>query len=412
MAVRSQALKRRQRGQLALITALIAMPMSVAVVFAAELAALSGERSKMQAAVDAAALAGAREIGVSGGEERDIKAYTERFAKELTNETIPHVKTTFKAEQLVEGAVRIDGVGTRNSFFGNMVPKGGFVIKVRAEGEALSKQPLCVVATGSATVTRAIDAKEQSRILAPNCLIHSNADMELRDNAAIDAGTIQASGIAEGYGYSPAADEGALVLRDPFQSRVIKRNNQCPTGVVQTRVVSRGVTTLSAGTKRIKYVVKGAGRINLRPGDHYFCQPLTIEGKGSLTGDDVVLIFENGALTATGDAKVTLTGRKSGLWPGFVLVSTRENEADTTISSSFVDKLLGIIYLPNSNLFVNAKGNVAEDSLWSVVTARNIAMAGGSTLVINDNYAGSGVPVPMGVGSQTRSDEDGTRLRR
>jgi hypothetical protein len=131
-----------------------------------------------------------------------------------------------------------------------------------------------------------------------------------------------------------------------------------------------------------------------------------------LNGDDVVLIFENGALTATGDAKVTLTGRKAKTWTGFVLVSTRENEADTTISSSFVDKLLGIIYLPNGDLFINAKGNVAEDSLWSVVIARNIAMAGGSTLVINDNYAGSGVPVPMGVGSQTRSDEDGTRLRR
>ena len=412
MVVKSQAKKRGQRGQLALITALAALPMSVAVVFAAELTALSGERSKMQAAVDAAALAGAREIGVSGGEERDIKAYTERFAKEQANQTIPHVKTTFKAEQLVEGAVRIDGVGTRNSFFGNMIPKGGFVIKVRAEGEALSKQPLCVVATGSADVTRAIDAKEQSRILAPNCLIHSNADMELIDDAAIDAGTIQASGLAEGDGYSPEADEGALVLRDPFQSRVIKRNNQCPAGAVQTRVVSRGVTTLNAGTKRTKFVVKGTGRITLRPGDHYFCQPLTIEEKGSLTGDDVVLIFENGALTATGDAKVTLTGRRTGTWAGFVLVSARENEADTILSSSFVDKLLGIIYHPNGDLFVNAKGNVAEDSLWSVVIARNIAMAGGSTLVINDNYAGSGVPVPMGVGSQTRSDEDGTRLRR
>jgi hypothetical protein len=95
-----------------------------------------------------------------------------------------------------------------------------------------------------------------------------------------------------------------------------------------------------------------------------------------------------------------------------VLVSTRENEADTTLSSSFVDKLLGIIYLPNSSLFVNAKGNVAEDSLWSVVIARNIALAGDSTLVINDNYAGSGVPVPKGVGSQSRGNEDGTRLRR
>ena len=417
MAVNSQARKRGQRGQLALITALIAMPMSVAVVFAAELTALSGERSKMQAAVDAAALAGAREIGVSGGEERDIKGYTEQFAKELTNQTIPHVKTTFKAEQLADGAVRIDGVGTRNSFFGNMIPKGGFVIKVRAEGEALSKQPLCVVATGSSDVKRALDAKEQSRILAPNCLIHSNADMELSDKAAIDAGTIQASGIAEGYGYSPEADEGALVLRDPFQSRVIKnKNSKCSggikDGVVQQRLVKKGVHKLSAGIKRWQYTATGTAEFHLAPGEHYFCQPLTIEQQGTLTGDNVVLIFENGALTATGDAKVTLTGRQTGNWAGFVFVSDRDNEADTILSSSFVDKLLGIIYLPNGDLFINAKGNVAEDSLWSVVIARNIALAGGSTLVINDNYAGSGVPVPMGVGSQTRSEEDGTRLRR
>jgi hypothetical protein len=292
-----------------------------------------------------------------------------------------------------------------------MIPKGGFVIKVRAEGEALSKRPLCVVATGSADVTRAIDAKEQSRILAPNCLIHSNADIELSDKAAIDAGTIQASGIAEGHGYSPEADEGALVLRDPFQSRVIKKANQCPAGKVTTKVVSKNIT-LNPGTQRTKYIVQGSGRINLRPGDYYFCQPLEIAGKGSLNGDDVVLIFENGALTATGDAKVTLTGRKAKTWTGFVLVSTRENEADTILSSPFVDKLLGIIYLPNGDLFINAKGDVAEDSLWSVVIARNIAMAGDTNLVINDNYAGSGVPVPMGVGSQTRSDEDGTRLRR
>jgi hypothetical protein len=139
---------------------------------------------------------------------------------------------------------------------------------------------------------------------------------------------------------------------------------------------------------------------------------LTIEEQGALTGDNVVLIFENGALNATGNAKVTLTGRRSGSWAGFVLVSTRENEADTTLSSSFVDKLLGIIYLPNSNLFVNAKGNVAEDSLWSVVIARSIALAGDSTLVINDNYGGSGVPVPKGVGRLNRSTEDGTWLKR
>ncbi len=413
MSMKSRTKKRGQRGQLALITALVAVPMSLAVVFAVELTALSGERSKMQAAVDAAALAGAREIGVSGGAEREIKAFTERFAREQTKETIPHVRTTFTAEQLAGGTVQIDGVGVRNSFFGNMVPKGGFVIRVRALAEALNQQPLCVVATGSSTVTRAIDAKEQSRILAPDCMIHSNANMELADDAKIDAGTIQSSGLAEGDGYSPEANEGALVLRDPFKSRRIRRNNVCPVGgVVNERVQTTGVHNLRPGILRWKYTAKGTGTFKFAPGDYYLCHPLTIEEQGTLTGDNVVLIFENGALTATGDAKVSLTGRRSGSWAGFVLVSTRENQADTILSSSFVDKLLGIIYLPNSNLFVNAKGTVAEDSLWSVVIARSIALAGDSTLVINDNYAGSGVPVPKGVGRLNRSVEDGVWLKR
>jgi hypothetical protein len=412
MALKALIKKRGQRGHIALITAVIAMPVSLVVVFAVEMTALSGERTKMQAAVDAAALAGAREIGVSGGAERNIKAFTERFAKEQTREIIPHVRTTFIAEQLQGGAVQIDGVGVRNSFFGNMVPKGGFVIRVRALAEALNQQPLCVVGTGSTSTALAIDGKERSRILAPNCVVHANANIELNESAQIEAGTIQASGFAAGTGYSPEANNGALVLRDPFKSRRIKRRNACPTGAVQTREVSSGVLQLRPGVLRWRYNARGTGQIRLAPGDYYFCQPLTIEEQASLIGDNVVLIFDNGALNATGNAKVSLTGRRSGSWAGFVLVSARENETDTAISSASVDRLLGTIYLPNSNLFVNAQGTVAENSLWSVVIARTIALTGDSTLVINDNYAGSGVPVPKGVGRLNKSVEDGAWLKR
>jgi Flp pilus assembly protein TadG len=431
MDLRLQARKRGQRGHIALITAVAALPISLAVVCAVELTALSGERAKMQAAVDAAALAGAREIGVSGGAERNIKAFTERFATEQTQEIIPHVRTRFTAEQLPGGSIQIDGVGVRNSFFGNMVPKGGFVIRVRSLAEALNQQPLCVVATGSSTVTLAIDATERGRILAPDCMVHSNANIQLSDQAEIDAGTIQASGVAEGDGYSPEANDGALVLRDPFKSRGIKRKNACPAwpapsgappsgplptgapaaGVAPTRVISSGVLQLKPGILRWRYSAKGTGQIKLAPGEYYFCEPLTIEEQASLIGDNVVLIFENGALNATGNARVSLTGRRSGSWAGFVLVSTRENQTDTIISSTFVDKLLGIIYFPNSNLFVDAQGSVAEDSLWSVVIARTIALKGETTLVINDNYAGSGVPVPKGVGLLNANNKEGARLR-
>lgn len=413
MALISPGRKRGQRGHIALITALIAIPVSLAVVLAVEFTSLSAERGKMQAAVDAAALAGAREIGVSGGAERNIGAYTERFAREQTQQTIPHVRTSFTASQLPGAGVQIDGVGVRNSFFGNLVPKGGFVIRVRALAEALNQQPLCVVGMGSTSISLAIDAKERSRISAPNCVVHSNADIELADLAEIEAGSIQSSGVASGVGYSPEANNGALVLRDPFRSRRIKRRNVCPVDIPPTQTtVSNGIVRLKRGIHRNQYRVNGTGQLQLAAGEHYFCQPLTVEDQATLMGDNVTLIFENGALSATGNSRVALTGRRSGSWSGFVLVSARENETETTISSAFVDKLLGIIYLPNSNLFVNAQGSVAEDSLWSVVIARSVVLMGDSTLVINDNYAGSGVPVPKGVGLPARSAHEGVRLRR
>jgi hypothetical protein len=69
------------------------------------------------------------------------------------------------------------------------------------------------------------------------------------------------------------------------------------------------------------------------------------------------------------------------------------------ISSSSVDKLLGTIYVPEATLVINAAGSVAEDSKWSVVVAKEIKLDKNARLVINTDYAGSGVPVPMGVGN-------------
>jgi len=81
------------------------------------------------------------------------------------------------------------------------------------------------------------------------------------------------------------------------------------------------------------------------------------------------------------------------------------------ISSPNVDKLLGAIYLANANLEINSAGTVAEDSKWSVVIAQNVHLSGNSRLVINANYTGSGVAVPVGAGNNAGSSQSGTRLR-
>lgn len=156
----------------------------------------------------------------------------------------------------------------------------------------------------------------------------------------------------------------------------------------------------------------GNSILKLQPGEHYFCKGLKLRGNGRLEGDDVLLMLTGGnALTANETSSVSLSGRRSGFWAGFVMVATRGNYANTTIASNNVDKLLGTIYLPVSRLIVSAKGEVAESSEWSVVVARNINLSNKARLVINSDYEGSPVPVPIGVGNQAGGTNVPLRLR-
>jgi hypothetical protein len=409
----AKAKRRGERGNVVVITGLMAIPISMIVVMTLEMVSLTNEKSRMQAAVDAAALAGARELAVAGGEARNASGFAETFAFNQVTDLAPRVTMTFTASQTVNG-FQVSGVGVRGSFFGNMVPPGGFKIAVNATAEALNRQPLCILAlpeNDDDDQTPGLSAVVNSSIQADNCLVHSNGDMLTRDNALITAGTIQAKRTATGSGYRPDANSGALRVVDPFRSRVIRRAGACRTLNPNALVVAGNNTDQLAAAVHTRAIsVRGNATLTLLPGEHYFCQNVTIQGSGTLKGDNVVMIFdEEGTFQANNNSAISLSGRTSGDWAGFVIVASRQNDEDMRISSSFVDKLLGTIYVPEATLVINAAGAVAEDSKWSVIVAKDITLAGNSKLVINTDYTGSGVPVPMGVGDSAGGD--GPRLK-
>jgi hypothetical protein len=245
--------------------------------------------------------------------------------------------------------------------------------------------------------------------------VHANGNFELLRNATVEAGTSRAVGKATGTGFKPAANSGALKIKDPFALRTIEPPKPCtsvPDGGFKT-LSGFDVVTLQPGIHRTQYTVTGQASLKLEPGEHYFCKSLSITGQGRLEGEDVLLMFTDGtSLSASGNAFVSLSGRQSGPWAGFVLVSTRGNNANHSFSSVMVDRLLGTIYIPMGSLQVSGSGDMAEGSQWSVIVARNINLSANSRLVINSDYAGSPVPVPTGVGNQAGGGANGPlRLR-
>jgi hypothetical protein len=405
--------RRSERGNLAVITGVIAIPLAMIIAMTMEMVSLTNERARMQAAVDAAALAGARELAVSGGDARNANGFAETFALNQVTDLSPRVAMEFKANQNVDGGFEVSGVGVRGSFFGNLVPPGGFTIRVSAVGEALNQQPLCVLALTSLK-SPGLTAAGNSSIQASNCLVHSNGHLATTKDAQIKAGLIQATGSVTGSGFSPSPNSGALAVADPFLERTIKRKGACDGKPAAELEVTGGANfILGAGVHNRPIRVDGHGTLTLQRGEHYFCRELINKNNGRLLGDDVVLIFDDkSSFQALQTATLSLTGRTSGDWAGFLIVGARDNVADLIISSPKVDKLLGTIYLPSARLVINAPGAVAEASQWSVVVAKDVSLTENASLVINTDYAGSGVPVPIGVGDKAGNSKSGTRLRR
>ena len=415
--VRKQKSGRRgERGNLVLITGLIAVPLAMTVAITVEMVALTNEKARMQAAVDAAALAGAREMAISGGGARNANRFAETFAFNQVADLSPRVSMSFTASQLPDGGFEVAGVGVRGSFFGNLVPPGGFKIRVSALADALNQQPLCIL-TLPPTPSRigvSLTASLNSNIKAANCLVHSNSTLVTTNNAVITAGTIQTTGSATGTGFSPAANSGAIGVLDPFAARRIKRRGVCaPINPNPLKVGGNTLAFLAAGVLRRELIVGGNATLILLPGEHYFCNGVSIEGNATLKGNNVVMIFEGPKTFKAGpDSGLSLDGRQTGDWAGFLLVTDRDNTTDVVISSKLADKLLGTIYLPSAKLIIDSAGQVAQGSKWSVVVAQDMFLNKSAALVINSDYAGSGVPVPVGVGDKLANAKSGNRLRK
>lgn len=130
-----------------------------------------------------------------------------------------------------------------------------------------------------------------------------------------------------------------------------------------------------------------------------------MQQNSTLTGADVVLVFDkNSNFNFSDSSTVTLSGRTSGAFAGFVIATTRDNVGTFAISSTAARKLEGTIYIPSATLAVSGVNNTVNDqAAWTVVIAQAIRMTGSADLVISASYATSTIPVPAGVGSSYSS---------
>ncbi len=71
------------------------------------------------------------------------------------------------------------------------------------------------------------------------------------------------------------------------------------------------------------------------------------------------------------------------------------------IRSNDAGRLVGTIYLPRNRLLIDGDRPIAEESAYTVIIAREFALAEGPEVILNADYSLSDVPVPEGVGNKS-----------
>ncbi|WP_296819198.1 pilus assembly protein TadG-related protein [Brevundimonas sp.] len=394
------------RGVIALKFAMAVPGLAVLVLGSVDLYAVQSDRSRMQDIADAAALAGARELGLAvdavGPEGRALAYIEAQISGWSHGPTItPDVEVITLASG--ERALRAALHGNRPSFFGNMLPPGGWDMDAEATATSIAVTPLCVL-VHSTSQDRTLNLKDQSQIRAPACLIHSNREVKVENVARITAASVQAVTRASGS-ISPAAQTGAAVVQDPFADLPIETTAnlrdllRCTAATIPQRI-SSGRHVLQPGVHCDNLTVDGTAELVLAPGEHWFLHAsLQVKEDGRLSGTDVVLFFDKDSRFQFQDrSTISLEGRESGQYAGMVMIATRDNTQDFVIWSDHVETLLGVIYVPRARLIVQGTADVARESAWTVIVAQRMELKGAPSLFINADYDASDVPVPGGVG--------------
>jgi hypothetical protein len=257
----------------------------------------------------------------------------------------------------------------------------------------------------SANQTLLLD--NNARLQAPSCALYSNSTQPNGLMAKANA-TVQAAFICSGGGksapgpgsFSPAPQTDCPIFPDPLAQR------PAPTvgGCTQTNlVVNGGLMTLFPGTYCGGITVTNLAVVVMTPGIYVIKDgPLFVTAGGSLTGAGVGLYFTgtNAVVNFDTDSIISLVAPVTGVMAGLLMFEDRAAPQGEThqILSNNAHVLLGTIYLSRNTFHVAANASIADQAAYTVVIVNQFTLDQGPTMVLNTNYGGTSVPVPMGVG--------------
>ena len=353
-------------GNVAMMFGLGLPVLGISMGFAVDYSNSTYQRTEMQNAADAAALAGARELGFSDGQPTDKRenlaiAAAERFLAGKVPQAQGRVEPS-----LDRATVRVQLSYDSPQYFGGLIGQTSWRISVAAEATYLGQDIVsgCVIALG-ANESAGIAIEGAPRLTARNCGVWSNAaggrSITAQGAPRVDADRICAVGQVDGSrGLNPTPEAGCEPAPDPYAGRVLSVDAGCDWN---NRVVeSKTPVTLDAPTYCGGLFMEG-GTIKLNPGLYVVRDgPLTIAANANLTGNGVsiLLVGEGADLLFRGSPSVTLTAMASGPLAGIAIAMAADGLPKTAIMEGSPNlAVAGSLYLPGASLTLRGSPSIA-----------------------------------------------------
>lgn len=382
---------------------------------------LSIQRGEVQAAADNAALAAVREFQIAMNDESRTSAIAETIAKaNLHNQTVQSVTANPIGQSQLEVVVTV----APRVFFPGIIGMTAKAVSASAVAQ-VSGSPVCMIGLDT-KVKRTLDMQKDAAITAKACAVYSNSvsteSIAISDSAKVTADFICAAGgikLAKKMSLTPAPLEDCPPMSDPLADRPPPSVGSCD----ETKLkIDKGASaTLSPGVYCGGLEIKGTAE--LASGIYIIKNgSLKVKDGGILTGENVgfFLTGDKALIEFEKDSTIRLSAPRTGPLAGLLFYENRDVEPaddDKTVKvdpetglpkakehrirSDNARELVGTIYLPRNKLLIDGDKPIAAESAYTVIIAREFALASGPEVVLNADYTASNIPVPEGVGNKS-----------
>lgn len=337
-------------------------------------------KSKLQAAADAAALAGALEVGagrtgsVAAAAQMDsgLNGFTNGVGGVTVTVNQPPTSGDYAGDNsAVEAMVSAPGT----AYFMRALGFTGMTLRARSAAKP-SEDPYCIYAmktSGSDTLRVTGNA-----VLNTSCGIHVNSSnssaLHVDNNACVTASAIKVVGNNYDNGtncsVTPTPTYNAAVVTDPLAGLPTPSYGACNT----TRYrLSSGTDYLSAGVYCNGIQVSNGAKLTLGPGDYTIVGGgLSVTGAGSqISGDGVFIYVTSGMgysyapITIKSGGNAQLTAETSGAYAGILFFEDRSAPYGNTheIAGDSTTLLEGALYLIRGTLRMSNNSALADYSI-------------------------------------------------